>query len=77
MPLGHFRPRTFWLEHARQELLRHRRREAIPPAPRQRRHDHRRVHVALVIRRKDNWPFEVLQVLTAVDVDPGEYASER
>ncbi len=60
-----------------EHFLSHRRRQPVAPPRRQRRHDHRAVHEALVVRREDHRAVEIAQVLEPLDADPGEHARQR
>src|SRR5688572_16553223 len=73
----HFAPRVLLRMEVRlEELLEHRRRDAAPPAPRQRRQNHRHVHVALVVRREDHRAFERGEMFTPLDARVCEQARQ-
>ena len=60
-----------------EELLGHRCRHAAAPPARQRREDHGRVHVALVIRGENHRAVDAFQILQSVDRGPRKHARER
>ena len=61
----------------REEFLAGRGRHPVAPARRQRRQDDRRVQVALVVGRVDDRPRRRVQMVPALDGEPGEHPRQR
>ena len=65
------------MEVRREEFLGHRHSRGVPPAPGQGHQNHRRVHVALVVRREHHRALQRGEVLQALYAQPDEHSPER